>query len=112
MKYLIFLLLVLFTISINAQNQKTAKGCTLEMTKKYLLSEKINFDCNSYKSKKIISFGIKIPKHKTLKVKGNQLYGKAKKLINSLNSGDSIVIINAKTENGETLTPILIKLVD
>jgi len=110
MKYLILLTLVLSSLNVKAQNEFKKTSCDINMSIKDILKEGFQKDCKNLKDKIIVSFKVKVPKQKTVFVKGNLLNDKATDYISNEKVGDKITIFNIKVKNNIPVHPITITI--
>ncbi len=113
MKQLVIILLFLSTMTISAQSKKTKTTCNVEMTKEALLIKTLNeIDCVSINNKTITNFKVRVPKYKSVLVKGNALNDEATKYIAEAIVGDKIVFFDIELEKDEKSSPITITIIE
>ncbi|MFD1017155.1 hypothetical protein ACFQ13_14605 [Winogradskyella rapida] len=81
------------------------------MTKKVLLLKPLSIDCQELEHKTIAEFKFKVPKQKTVVIKGSQLNAEARKYASTAKVGDVVLLFDIKLESGERLAPISISII-
>jgi len=81
------------------------------MTKNVLTLKKLSIDCKALEHKTMAEFKFKVPKQKTVAVKGSQLNAEARKYAFTSKVGDTIILFDIKLESGESLDPISITII-
>ncbi len=110
---LVTLLLFLTTFSISAQSQNTKDNCNVEMTKKAILMAAFDeIDCPFLKNKTIINFKVKVPKYKTVLVKGNLFNDEATSYIAKTTTGDKIVLFDIEVKKDEKIPSFIITIIE
>ena len=110
MKHLILAFLFLSSLNLRAQNDFEKINCNIEMTTNEILNEGFDEFCTKLKGEIIISFQVKVPKQKTVFVKGNLLNDKASDYISRAKVGDKISIFNIKVKSDATIPPIIVTI--
>ena len=111
MKYFVICLFLLASLQINAQAKSTTSNCNVEMTKNAITLKKLSFDCKALENKTIAEFKFKVPKQKTVAIKGSQLNAEARKYASTSKVGDTVILFDIKLESGESLDPISITII-
>jgi hypothetical protein len=113
MKQLTIFILFLISVSLHGQSEKTEDHCNLKMTKQAMVSLDFNtIDCLNLEDKKIFQFKFKVPKFKTVSIKGHTLNSEAKSYISKASVGDVIAFFDVTLESEEKMSPILITLIE
>jgi len=111
MNYFVICLFLLASLQINAQAKNTTNNCNVEMTKSAITLKKLSFECKALKNKTIAEFKFKVPKQKTVSIKGSQLNAEARKYASTSKVGDTVILFDIKLESGESLDPISITII-
>ena len=112
MKQFKVLNLFLVSVSLYGQSEKSKQPCNLKITKQAIMSLDFKtIDCLELENKKILEFKFKVPKFKTVSLKGDTLNSEAKSYINKAIVRDVIVVFDITLESGEKMPPIMITII-
>ena len=113
MKQFTILILYLAAIPLFAQSQKNKEICSLKMTKKEVIKMEFNnTDCPLLEGEILLHFKFKVPKYKTVFVKGNTLTNEAKSYISKASIGDVIAVFDITLASEEKMPPVMITLIE
>ena len=113
MKQFTVLILFLVSVSLYGQSEKTKEPCDLKMIKQAIVSLDFKtLDCLKLEDEKILEFKFKVPKFKTVSVKGNTLNSEAKSYISRASIGDVIVVFDITLESEEKIPPMMITVIE
>lgn len=98
------------SVGLEAQNEFKKINCNVDRTVTEILNDGFEKDCIELKDKIIVSFQVKVPKQKTIFVKGNLLNDDAAANISKAKVGDKVLIFNIKVDDNATIPPIIITI--
>ena len=102
MKQLVIIILFLTSLTISAQ---TKGESSFKTTFK-------DIDCTSLKNKTVTSFKIKVPKYKTVLVKGEFLNEEATSNVSKAKVGDTITYFDIKVDKDDNIPPVMRRIVE